>query len=202
MIKLEDISLKYGDNTVIDRLSYEFEEGKITVILGESGVGKTSILNLLAGLIKPTEGKVVNTCEKMSYIFQEPRLFEWMTALENVSTVSDIETAKKMLSLMGLEDSLDKYPSELSGGMKQRVSIARALAYAPNTILLDEPFKGLDPDRRKKVSDTVFQLIRGKTAIIVTHDAIDTEVADIVLKLSPSPESKLSLVKSNIPFYE
>ncbi len=202
MIKLENLSLKYGDDLVIDRLSYEFEKGKVTVILGESGVGKTSILNLLAGLIKPTEGKTVNNHERISYIFQEPRLFEWMTALENVSTVSDTKTATEMLSLMGLDGSLDKYPSELSGGMKQRVSIARALAYSPDVIFLDEPFKGLDSDRRRDVSREVFRLIRGKTAIIVTHDEADTEFADTVLKLSPPPESKLSLVKSNSPFSE
>ena len=89
MIKLENLSLKYGKDTVLDNLSYEFEEGKLTAILGESGVGKTSILNLIAGLIKPSAGKVTNTCERTSYVFQEPRLFDWMTAKENVSTVSD-----------------------------------------------------------------------------------------------------------------
>ena len=192
MIKLENLSLKYGKDTVLDNLSYEFEEGKLTAILGESGVGKTSILNLIAGLIKPSAGKVTNTCERTSYVFQEPRLFDWMTAKENVSTVSDAKVAEDMLSLMGLGDSLDKYPTELSGGMKQRVSIARALAYSPDLILLDEPFKGLDPDRRREVSKIVFEYIGGKTAIIVTHDEADTEFADNVLTLSSPPESKLS----------
>ncbi len=191
MLTLENITLRYGKNTVIDRLSHTFEDGKTTVILGESGVGKTTLLNIAAGLLRPTDGRVVNTHEKISYIFQEPRLFPWMTALENVSTVSDNETAKKMLSLMGLEDSLGKYPAELSGGMKQRVSIARALAYAPDIIFLDEPFKGLDAERRRSVSQKVFELLRGKTAIMVTHDEADLEYADIILKLSPSPESTL-----------
>ena len=195
MIKLENLSLKYGKDTVLDNLSYEFEEGKLTAILGESGVGKTSILNLIAGLIKPSAGKVINTCERISYVFQEPRLFDWMTAKENVSTVSDAKVAEDMLSLMGLGDSLDKYPTELSGGMKQRVSIARALAYSPDLILLDEPFKGLDPDRRREVSKIVFEYIGGKTAIIVTHDEADTEFADNVLTLSSPPESKLSAKK-------
>ena len=195
MIKLENLSLKYGKDTVLDNLSYEFEEGKLTARLGESGVGKTSILNLIAGLIKPSAGKVTNTCERTSYVFQEPRLFDWMTAKENVSTVSDAKVAEDMLSLMGLGDSLDKYPTELSGGMKQRVSIARALAYSPDLILLDEPFKGLDPDRRREVSKIVFEYIGGKTAIIVTHDEADTEFADNVLTLSSPPESKLSAKK-------
>ena len=152
MLKLEKISLKYGDNTVLHDLSYEFEEGKLTAILGESGVGKTTLLNIIAGLLKPSSGRMTNTHERISYVFQDPRLFDWMTATENVSTVSNDTLAVEMLTLMGLEDSLDKYPAELSGGMKQRVSLARALAYSPDLILLDEPFKGLDPELRREVS--------------------------------------------------
>ncbi len=195
MLKLENITLKYGKNTVIDSLTHEFTEGKVTVVLGESGVGKTTLLNIAAGLLRPTAGEVTNTHEKISYIFQEPRLFPWICALDNVSEVSDADTAKKMLTLMGLEDSLDKYPAELSGGMKQRVSIARALAYDPDVIFLDEPFKGLDAERRQSVSDAVFELLRGKTAVMVTHDEADLEYADVVLKLSPAPNSKLTEIK-------
>lgn len=192
MLKLDNITVKYGKNIVIDRLTHTFEDGVSTVILGESGVGKTTLLNIAAGLLRPTEGEVTNTYERISYIFQEPRLFPWMTALENVATVSDSETAQRMLSLMGLEDSLDKYPAELSGGMKQRVSIARALAYDPDIIFLDEPFKGLDAERRQNVSDVVFDHLRGKTAIMVTHDEADLRYADTVLTLSSAPESKLT----------
>lgn len=192
MLKLDNITIKYGKNIVIDRLTHTFEDGVTTVILGESGVGKTTLLNIAAGLLRPTEGEVTNTYERISYIFQEPRLFPWMTALENVATVSDSETAQRMLLLMGLEDSLDKYPAELSGGMKQRVSIARALAYDPDIIFLDEPFKGLDAERRQNVSDVVFDHLRGKTAIMVTHDEADLRYADTVLTLSSAPESRLT----------
>lgn len=192
MLKLDNITVKYGKNIVIDRLTHTFEDGVTTVILGESGVGKTTLLNIAAGLLRPTEGEVTNTHERISYIFQELRLFPWMTALENVATVSDSETAQRMLLLMGLEDSLDKYPAELSGGMKQRVSIARALAYDPDIIFLDEPFKGLDAERRQNVSDVVFDHLRGKTAIMVTHDEADLRYADTVLTLSSAPESKLT----------
>ena len=137
-----------------------------------------------------------NPYKRISYVFQEPRLFEWLTALENVSIVSNKEKAKKLLSLMGLEDAFDKYPTELSGGMKQRVSIARALAYEPDLILLDEPFKGLDEELRREVADTLFKKVKGKTTILVSHDKEDMKYADTILTLTPSPKS--SLVKSNI----
>ena len=200
MLKLDKISLNYEKNTVIDSLSYEFEDGKTTLIVGSSGVGKTSLLNIIATTLKPSDGKIFNTYEKISYVFQEPRLFEWLTALENVSIVSNKEKAKELLTLMGLQDSFDKYPQELSGGMKQRVSIARALAYEPDLILLDEPFKGLDEERRCEVAGIVFEKLKGTTAIIVSHDKDDVKYADSILTLTPSPKS--TLVKSNISFGE
>lgn len=195
MLKFENLSLKYGKSTVIDRLSYEFEVGKVTVLLGESGVGKTSLLNLIAKLTSASDGSVTNGFEKISYIFQEPRLFPWLTALENVSEVSDTDTAKHYLNLMGLGNDLDKYPAELSGGMKQRVSIARALAYSPDLVLMDEPFKGLDPERRREVSDAVFAELKGKSVIMVTHDTADIEYADVALRLSAAPQSELIKIK-------
>ena len=191
MIKFDEVSVIFEKNTVIDRLSYEFEEGKVTAILGESGIGKTTLLNLAAGLIKQSSGNLTTKYERLSYIFQDSRLFPWLSALENVATVSDEKTAKEMLSLMGLSDALDKYPAELSGGMKQRVSIARALAFNPDVILMDEPFASLDKERRNSVADIVFEKIKGKTAIIVTHDVSDTKYADTTLTLTAPPQSRL-----------
>ena len=202
MLKLENISLKYGRHLVIDRLSYEFEENKKTLIIVSSGIGKTSLLNIAAGLTKASSGKVSNGFEKISYVFQEPRLFDWLTALENVSTVSDETEARETLSLMGLSDAGDKYPSELSGGMKQRVSIARALAYRPDLVFLDEPFKGLDAETRENIANTVFEKLEGKTVIFVSHDESDRKYADVILRLTKSPGSTLELVKSNSVFSE
>ncbi|MBE6596443.1 MAG: ABC transporter ATP-binding protein [Ruminococcaceae bacterium] len=197
MLRLENATVKYQKKTVISSLTHVFTEGKVTAIVGESGIGKTTLVNLLAGLIRPDFGKVVCDKERIAYVFQEPRLFEWMTAIENLRVVSDNEKAENALSLMGLSESADKYPSELSGGMKQRVSIARALAYDADIIFLDEPFKGLDPEMRREISDKLFSLSKGKTVIMITHDEQDLRYADEVLRLGSNAEGASVLVKSN-----
>ena len=200
MLSIKDLSYKYDKNTVIDALSYEFECGKVTAIVGESGVGKTTLVNLISALLPAPLGTIESDLNKIGYVFQEPRLFNWMSALENVSTVSDEETARALLTQMGLADALSKYPAELSGGMKQRVAIARALAYDPELVILDEPFKGLDPEKRREISEFVFKALKDKTVIMVTHDPQDLEFADVVLELTPAPKSKL--VKSNTVIVE
>ena len=200
MLNIKDLSYRYGKNTVIDDLSYEFECGKVTAITGESGVGKTTLVNLIADLLHAPTGTIISDFKKIGYVFQEPRLFDWMTALENVSTVSNEDIARELLCKMGLEDAISKYPAELSGGMKQRVAIARALAYGADLIILDEPFKGLDPEKRRDVSEFVFKALKNKTVIMVTHDVADLEFADVVLELTSPPKSKL--VKTNTEISE
>lgn len=202
MLNIKNLSYKYGDSIVIDDLSYEFKCGKVTAIIGESGIGKTTLVNLIANLLPAPAETIITDLSKIGYVFQEPRLFDWMSALENVSTVSNEETARKILIKMGLGDALSKYPSELSGGMKQRVAIARALAYDPDLIILDEPFKGLDIETRREISEFVFETLKNKTVIIVTHDTADLDFADIVLELTTSPKTKLQLVKTNTDIIE
>lgn len=198
MLKLENLTLRYGTNTVLDSLHHTFEEGKATAITGTSGIGKTTLLHLLAGLIKPSEGRIVNSHEKLSYVFQEPRLFPWMTVLENITAVcSDEERACSLLQRLFPDTQVENlYPHELSGGMKQRVSLARALAPKPDLLLMDEPFRGLDTETRRLVYDLVLEETRGKTLILVTHDEEDLVLCDTVLRMVGMPVTRLVTEKS------
>ena len=193
MFKAENISFAYGDAPVLKNFSESFMHGNIYAITGASGIGKTTLLNLLAGLLKPQQGSIDTTDERISYIFQEPRLFPWLNSLENVSAVcNNKELAAKTLSLFFDDSDVQKkYPSELSGGMKQRVSIARAMAYSPTAILMDEPFRGLDQETKERVRAILFDHIRSNQCIgiIVTHDKEDLDFCDRVITLS-SPEEQ------------
>ena len=188
MLRLNNISFCFEGKNIFKNFSACFEDGKITAITGTSGIGKTTLLNLLAGLLKPTQGTIESTFERTAYIFQDPQLFPWLSALENVNIVcNDKEKAKRVLeALFDEKDVFDKYPDELSGGMKQRVSIARAVSYSPDVIFMDEPFRGLDEKTKATVRDFLINYIRSrnKTAIIVTHSAEDLEFCDSVLDLN------------------
>ena len=206
MIVLNDITVSFDEKTVLENFSATFEDGKKYAIMGQSGIGKTTILNVISGLVKTRSGSVKNTSgNKLSYIFQEPRLYEWLNVTENVSIVSPLpkkqaeEKAKEILTVLGLGDSLDSLPKELSGGMKQRVSIARAIAYEPDVLLLDEPFKALDDEMKRSVAEYLFSAMDGKTVIMVTHDATDTVYTDFTAHISSTPITSMEMVKSNNP---
>ena len=196
MLNLENVSVKFDKQTVLDSLTFCFEDGKIHAITGASGIGKTTLINAIAGLVPLSQGNITTDFKKIGYIFQDPRLFPWMTALENVECVcNDKQKARECLERL-LPDSADKYPDELSGGMKQRVSIARALAYDPDLILLDEPFKGLDENTKNDVVEVVLKALCGKTAILVTHDKQELQMCDLVHNIDNSPVTTLTTVKS------
>ena len=166
-------------------------------IVGTSGIGKTTLLQAIAGLKAPHAGKILSSYKKIAYIFQEPRLFPWMTALENITSVgADEETARQYLrALFGSDEVAKKYPSELSGGMKQRVSIARALAYKPDLLLLDEPFRGLDAETKAETARLLFHQMKGKTLLLVTHDADDLAFCHAVVRMEGTPHVRLVLEK-------
>ena len=202
MIELKDVSVSYDGQSVIKDLSFTFEDGRIYAIAGASGIGKTTLLGAIAGLVPLSHGEINSTHKKISYIFQDPRLFPWMTALENVKCVcEDEQKARHYLELL-LPDSADKYPHELSGGMKQRVSIARALAYEADLVLLDEPFKGLDDASKDNTVNVVLSALRGKTAILISHDKSELALASDIYVMEASPVSALTKVKSGTPSIE
>lgn len=200
MLRFEGVSVSYGKQTVLDGLSFEFEDGSFNAVIAPSGAGKTTLINTVCGLVRPVAGKVISDFKRIGYVFQEPRLFPWLTALENVECVCrDREKASYYLTLL-LPDAARKYPHELSGGMKQRVSIARALAYEPQLLLLDEPFKGLDEGTKQATVDAVTEFIKERTAILITHDLGETLTCDNIYRLEGKPVSALVKVKSgNVP---
>jgi len=174
MIKISNLVKKYNGKTVIDSLSLEIAERKHIAVMGPSGCGKTTLLRLIAGLEKPDAG-VIEGCPKgsVSFVFQEPRLFPQLTARENISCVGEGEaekTANELLARMGMSDSAEKLPAELSGGMAQRIAIARALAYKKPILLLDEPFKGLDGELKILIISLICEYSNDRTLILVTHD--------------------------------
>ncbi len=202
MLTLKGITVKFDGQTVIDGLNFTFEDGKFYGITGPSGIGKTTLINTLAGLITPTHGKILRECDKCAYIFQEPRLFPWLTAIENVECVcKDRALAEHYLGLL-LPEGADKYPHELSGGMKQRVSIARALAYDAPLLLLDEPFRGLDADTKQATLQLVTEHISTRTAILISHDHSELELCGEIYKMTSSPVRSLTKAKSGSDVFE
>ena len=169
-------SEKYGETTVYDDFSLEIEAGKITCLLGPSGCGKTTLLNMLAGLV-PYQGKIENIPNRISYIFQEERLLPNLTVWQNIRFVlgkgASDAAIDSVLEKVELLDKADAYPSELSGGQAQRVSIARAFAYPSELILMDEPFSSLDTALKIRLIDVFVRLWREekRTAVFVTHNA-------------------------------
>ena len=174
-IVLMKVTKRFAENTVLLDRSFRFPEGRISCVMGPSGAGKTTLLLLIAGLLKADSGEISGVPERVGFVFQEDRLCEDFTAAANIRlvtgrSVKPQEIRETLLRLELPEESLSQPVSEFSGGMKRRVAIARALLYAPDLLLMDEPFKGLDEELRKKVMDEIKIRLRGKTVILVTHD--------------------------------
>lgn len=191
MLEFQNVCFAYGKKQVLTDLSFILSDGEILAVMGESGCGKSTLLQLVAGFLKPKSGIILNQACKISYAFQEPRLFPWLTVTENLRAVlSDKDTADSRiadaLDAVSLSDAAHLYPDELSGGMKSRVSLARALAYGGDLYLLDEPFAALNEELRAELSIKLRERIRqsGASAILVTHQRADAELmADRILAL-------------------
>ncbi len=177
-LRLSNICRSFGDKQVLCDFSMEVPEGERACILGPSGGGKTTLLNIIAGLILPDSGEVELPEGKISYIFQENRLLPWLTAEENIVAAAgcDKQAARRWLEAVELGNEAKSYPDEFSGGMKQRLNIARALAFDSAVILMDEPFKGLDPELRERIIMRTDEYCRNRTVILVTHDRSECEM--------------------------
>lgn len=181
-MKIENLSVSYGEKQVFNNLSLNLNDGDITCVLGRSGAGKTTLLNYLAGLI---QGRPFTLNGGVAMVFQEPRLLLNLTVKENLLFAgASAENIDKALKVSGLDGKESSRPSELSGGEKQRVSFLRAMLSGANTVLLDEPFSSLDLATKIPLAKTFVEMIKSaeKSAIFVTHDVEEAlMVADRIL---------------------
>ncbi|NCA67844.1 MAG: ABC transporter ATP-binding protein [Clostridia bacterium] len=178
-IIINKIYKSFGDKKVLDDFSCVIREGRFTALMGKSGCGKTTLMNIVMGLIQPDSGTVLNVPSKISAVFQEDRLCEDFGAISNIYLVTGRNYPKdvieKCLYDLGLEGSLYQPVNKLSGGMRRRVAIARALLSDYDLLILDEPFKELDVKTKENVMSYIKKAAAGKTAVIVTHNKDEAE---------------------------
>lgn len=217
ILSINNVSLTYhtkqGETEALGNISFDVYDGEFIAIIGPSGCGKTSILSIIAGLLKPSQGKVELSGTKIEkpssligYMLQRDQLFPWRTIESNALLPLEIHNAKKdvekrkevelLLKKYGLWEFRKSYPSELSGGMRQRVALIRTLAFSPKILLLDEPFSALDYQTRISVCDDVYKIIKTekKTAVLVTHDISEAiALADRIIVLTKRPSKILNV---------
>lgn len=228
LVEFRDVVKTYGTGEglqiAVDHVNFEIEEGEFVVILGQSGAGKSTVLNMLGGMDQPTEGTVLVAGQKVSemndkqlstyradiigFIFQFYNLLPSLTAYENIaltkSIVKNARDADELLHLVGLNHCRDKFPSQMSGGEQQRVSIARALAKNPKILLGDEPTGALDSETGVMVLELLQELCRkeGKTVILVTHNADIAKCADRVICMKNGKIKENTVNKNPLPVKE
>lgn len=222
LLEISNISMNYhtvqGETNALKSVNFKVNNGDFVSILGPSGCGKSTLLNIISGLLNPTGGVVLYNgedikkhLEKIGYMFQKDHLFEWSNVWENVilglkikKRLDDesIERVNKLLETYGLSKFKNHHPSQLSGGMRQRVALIRTLALNPDILFLDEPFSALDYQSRLLVCDDVYQIIKNerKTALMVTHDISEAiSISDKVVVLTKRPSSVKSEEQIKFP---
>ncbi len=219
-LKVSALSFAYpGGAEVFDRLSFAAKPGEFVALVGPSGCGKTTLLNLLSGFLAPDTGSVsiggadaAPENPALGYVFQTPNLFPWLSVLENIrfglrmagglSVARQREQARHYLALVGMAETADLMPHHLSGGMKQRVALARTLALEPGLLLMDEPFAALDAFSRLQMNDELLRIwsATGPTIVFITHD-IDEAIflADRIVILGLPPDGIAGEVNVDLP---
>jgi NitT/TauT family transport system ATP-binding protein len=202
-LAVQDLTVRFGDHVALERLSLELSRGEFIVLVGPSGCGKSTLLNAISGLLGEgadvTGDIALAEGVRLAYAFQTDALLPWASARRNVEVGAELagvpkakrrETASRLLELLGLKQFEERYPHELSGGMRQRVALARVLAYDPDLILMDEPFGALDAFTRMRLQNQLLDVWREtrKTMLLVTHDLAEALILGTrVVVLSPSP---------------
>lgn len=224
-ISIENVSMVYpgeGNNslTALTGVSLDIQKGEFISLLGPSGCGKTTLLRIIGDLLKPTGGRVTvaggspsaaRMGRKYGIVFQNAVLYDWRTVRRNVRLPLEVMKIRKdewegrvdsMLELVGLKDFGNHYPHQLSGGMQQRVSIARALSINPEILLMDEPFSALDEFTRERLHEDILRIWRrtNKTVVFVTHNIAEAVyLSDRVCVLSPHPGRLSAIVEITLP---
>ena len=202
ILRVENINKTYqaknGEIIALDNISFDVKNGEYISIIGPSGCGKSTLLSIIAGLEKQTSGNIV-VKEKIGYMLQRDNLLEWRTILNNVLFGLEVQKTKtkenkkyaiELLKKYGLYEFKDKYPGQLSGGMRQRVALIRTLAIKPKILLLDEAFSALDYQTRLMVTDDIYKILKNEniTAIMVTHDISEAiAMSDRIVVLTKRP---------------
>ncbi|MDA0367336.1 MAG: ABC transporter ATP-binding protein [Proteobacteria bacterium] len=208
-VVVEKLSLTLGDLPLFDGLSTVFPAGQTTCLLGPSGVGKSTLLRAMAGLIAPTNGRIVGgdgrgLAGRVAYMDQSDLLLPWLSARDNVGLgarlrgePTDATAAHRLLALVGLRGHETKRPAALSGGMRQRVALARTLMEDRAVVLMDEPFSAVDALTRFRLQDLASTVLRGRTVVLVTHDPQEAlRLGHQLFVLSGSPAQ---IEKSGVP---
>lgn len=221
VLNIHNIGMKYqaldGEITALEDIHFSVQDGEFVSIVGPSGCGKSTLLSIVSGLLSPTSGtvefngeKVKGTSDKIGYMLQRDHLFDWRTILQNVMLGLEIrkavtskakERALNLLRMYGLYEFRNKYPNQLSGGMRQRAALIRTLVTDPQILLLDEAFSALDYQTRLAVNEDIYSIIKkeNKTAILVTHDIAESiSMADRVIVLSKRPGTLKNIYEINL----
>ncbi len=225
-ITIDDLSMQYGDATVLDSVSCDIPAGQWVSIVGPSGCGKSTLLRCVAGLTDPTTGMVQLGGQQPAFVFQDPTLLPWRSAADNIQLPLELEEQStenrsdrilQVAQLVGLDATdINKYPRELSGGMRMRVSIARALVMKPNALLLDEPFAALDEILRQQLNQELLHIWQTQqmTVLFVTHNVTEavylsqrvlvlnangTVGGDVAIDL---PADRVPAIRNTPPFLE
>lgn len=203
VLKVERLTKRFGDLLVLDNWNIKLRKGERVVLLGPSGCGKTTFFRIVADLDKHYDGNVEIFVNKIGYVFQEPRLLPWRTINNNLKIIRDNETKiKEIISMMGLEGFENLLPSRLSGGMKQRVNIARALLVEPDILIMDEPFTSLDLNIKLSIIEDINKLWERNrySLLMVTHDIKEALLlADRILIVSQRPSHILNEFLIDLP---